>query len=462
MPELDRLDDPRLQAPDAVVADLQLWLRGVVLPWSELGGAIGNRRVASTPEELAGAVRLRVPADVALRVQACGGLVITDRESYPVGRISDAKVVHDQRSEQGAWVQGRPETCGTPAPLLGSLGTLGNTALTGVSHRGAVVVVCQRPLLRAEVNALRSAAAGGGRTVLVVPEYGATPDNLPHGVLRRCLQADLPDLQRVSLPIAWREPDSDHALAGAIGSSMGASRVQVLRSDEPGWHQLISDLNHRGDSPARNLVSSETWGALTRWRPPRTRRGLVVFFTGLSGSGKSTLARALVDSLSEISDRNVSLLDGDEVRRLLSSGLGFDRASRDLNVQRIGFVASEIARSGGIAVCAPIAPYASGRAAVRTRVAPVGDFVLVHVATPLQECERRDVKGLYSQARAGVIAEFTGVSDPYEEPNDADLALDTTGKAPEETVTAILEYLRQGGWLGALAVEEQETQLWTG
>jgi sulfate adenylyltransferase len=143
----------------------------------------------------------------------------------------------------------------------------------------------------------------------------------------------------------------------------------------------------------------------------------------------------------------VSLLDGDDVRRLLSSGLGFDRAARDLNVRRIGFVGSEIARHGGLAICAPIAPYAESRAAVRAMVEPVGDFVLVHVSTPLEECERRDLKGLYAKARAGLIPEFTGISDPYDVPTDADLSVDTSQVSREQALEQVLELLHAGGWL---------------
>ena len=130
----------------------------------------------------------------------------------------------------------------------------------------------------------------------------------------------------------------------------------------------------------------------------------------------------------------MSLLDGDDVRRLLSSGLGFDHAARDLNVRRIGYVGSEVARHGGLAICAPIAPYAESRAAVRAMVEPVGDFVLVHVSTPLEECERRDLKGLYAKARAGLIPEFTGISDPYDVPTDADLVVDTAQVSREEAL----------------------------
>jgi sulfate adenylyltransferase len=135
------------------------------------------------------------------------------------------------------------------------------------------------------------------------------------------------------------------------------------------------------------------------------------------------------------------------VRQMLSSGLTFSKADRDLNIRRIGFVAAEITRHGGLAICAPIAPYAATRAEVRRMVEAVGDFVLVHVATPLEECERRDRKGLYAKARAGLIPEFTGISDPYEAPDDADLVLDTTGLSTEEAVESVLKLLTAGGWV---------------
>jgi sulfate adenylyltransferase len=186
---------------------------------------------------------------------------------------------------------------------------------------------------------------------------------------------------------------------------------------------------------------------LRRARPPRAERGFVLFLTGLSGSGKSTIARNLRDALAERGDRKVSLLDGDLVRQMLSAGLTFSRADRDLNILRIGFVAAEIARHGGIAICAPIAPYAQARARVREMVSEVGDFLLIHVATPLEVCEARDRKGLYAKARAGVIKQFTGISDPYEEPADADLTIDTSTMTREQATEAVLGLLTAGGWL---------------
>jgi sulfate adenylyltransferase len=188
---------------------------------------------------------------------------------------------------------------------------------------------------------------------------------------------------------------------------------------------------------------------LRRARPPRSRRGFVLFLTGLSGSGKSTIARNLADILAERGDRKVTLLDGDLVRQVLSAGLTFSRADRDLNIVRIGFVAAEVARHGGIAICAPIAPYAATRARVREMVSEVGDFLLIHVATPLEVCEARDRKGLYAKARAGLIDQFTGISDPYEEPQDADLVIDTSRMTREQATDAVLGLLTSGGWLSA-------------
>ena len=186
---------------------------------------------------------------------------------------------------------------------------------------------------------------------------------------------------------------------------------------------------------------------LRRARPPRAERGLAIFFTGLSGSGKSTIARGLAEALTERGDRTVSLLDGDHVRQLLSAGLSFSRADRDLNIARIGYVAAEVARHGGIAICAPIAPYAQARATARQLVTEVGDFLLIYVSTPVDVCAARDRKGLYAKARAGLLSGFTGVTDPYEEPRDADLVLDTSAMTRTEAVDTVLKLLITGGWL---------------
>ena len=186
---------------------------------------------------------------------------------------------------------------------------------------------------------------------------------------------------------------------------------------------------------------------LRRTKRPRGEQGLTVFFTGLSGSGKSTVANALMVKLLERGGRSVTLLDGDLVRKNLSKGLTFSKEDRDTNVMRIGYVASEITKAGGIALCAPIAPYERARAHNRHIISEYGGYVLVHVATPLEVCEERDTKGLYAKARAGIIPEFTGISDPYEMPEDAELTLDTTDMSVEEAADFVMRYLVEQGYL---------------
>ena len=182
-------------------------------------------------------------------------------------------------------------------------------------------------------------------------------------------------------------------------------------------------------------------------RPPLTERGLTIFFTGLSGSGKSTLANGLLVKLLEDGSRPVTLLDGDIVRTHLSSELGFSKEHRSINVQRIGYVASEITKNGGIAICAPIAPYEADRSVNRELISPLGGFIEIHVSTSLEKCEERDVKGLYELARKGVIKEFTGISDPYEAPTDAEIVVNSSGTPPEELVDQIFIRIKKMGFI---------------
>jgi sulfate adenylyltransferase len=188
---------------------------------------------------------------------------------------------------------------------------------------------------------------------------------------------------------------------------------------------------------------------LQRSHAPRHRQGFTVFFTGLSGAGKSTIANVLLVKLLEMGGRPVTLLDGDIVRKHLSSELGFSKEHRDINIRRIGFVASEITKNGGIAICAPIAPYDRVRKEVRAMVQQGGGFILVHVATPIEVCEGRDRKGLYAKARSGQLKEFTGISDPYEVPEDAEVILDTSDLSPEEAAQEILLHLERQGYVAA-------------
>ena len=186
---------------------------------------------------------------------------------------------------------------------------------------------------------------------------------------------------------------------------------------------------------------------LRKTHPPRHLQGFTVFFTGLSGSGKSTIAHALMAKLMEIGGRPVSLLDGDVVRKNLSSELGFSKGHRDLNILRIGYVASEITKNGGIAICAPIAPYAQTRRMVREAIRPHGGFIEIYVATPLEVCEERDRKGLYAKARAGIIKEFTGISDPYEKPESPEMVIDTTDISPDLAAHRMLVKLESMGFI---------------
>jgi len=188
---------------------------------------------------------------------------------------------------------------------------------------------------------------------------------------------------------------------------------------------------------------------LRKTHPPRDKQGFTLFFTGLSGSGKSTIANAVMVKLLEAGGRPVTLLDGDLVRKNLSSELTFSKEHRDLNILRIGYVASEITKNGGIAICAPIAPYESTRAQVRDMIEPLGGFLEIHVSTSLEVCEGRDRKGLYAKARAGLIKEFTGIDDPYETPNKAELVLDTADMSPDEAAHKILLKLESMGLLSA-------------
>jgi sulfate adenylyltransferase len=194
------------------------------------------------------------------------------------------------------------------------------------------------------------------------------------------------------------------------------------------------------------LADADVVEELRKTHPLKSQRGFTIFFTGLSGSGKSTIARALFAKLGEQGGRPVTLLDGDVVRKHLSSELGFSREHRNLNVMRIGYVASEITKHRGIAICAPIAPYTETRRRVRTMISEHGGFFEVFVSTPLEVCEARDRKGLYAKARAGLIEEFTGISDPYEPPTQAELVIDTRFQSASQAADLIIACLSESGY----------------
>ena len=210
----------------------------------------------------------------------------------------------------------------------------------------------------------------------------------------------------------------------------------------------LREILDKGKSIPEWFTYTEISQELIKSRPPIDKRGFTIFFTGLSGSGKSTIANGLLIKLLEEGSRPVTLLDGDIVRTNLSSELGFSKKHRSINVQRIGYVASEITKNGGVAICAPIAPYRNDRDINRRIISKVGGYIEVFVDTPLIKCEERDSKGLYKLAREGKIKEFTGVSDPYEAPKDSDIILNSDGSIrPEELVDDIYKKLIDLGYI---------------
>ncbi|HHB75937.1 MAG TPA: bifunctional sulfate adenylyltransferase/adenylylsulfate kinase [Desulfobulbus sp.] len=221
----------------------------------------------------------------------------------------------------------------------------------------------------------------------------------------------------------------DHSACKDITSEEFKNRLE-RGLEIPSWYAYPSVVNE-----------------LRRAFPPRSKQGFTVFLTGLSGSGKSTIAKVLMVRFMEMRDRPVTLLDGDIVRKNLSSELTFSREHREINVTRIGFVAGEITKNGGIALCAPIAPYEASRRKNRQLISRYGGYIEVHVATPLEVCEKRDRKGLYAKAKAGLIQGVTGVSDPYEVPKNPELTIDTSAMTPAEAVQEVFLYLEEQGYI---------------
>ncbi|WP_457112108.1 adenylyl-sulfate kinase [Marmoricola sp. URHA0025 HA25] len=290
-------------------------------------------------------------------------------------------------------------------------------------YAGALTVPVAGPLSESDLESIRRAR--GTRPVVLLALCGTgTPQGLTGVGLIRATSAAaglLGDAHVVAAPLpSHGDAETDHRLG-----------QEVVAGYAPG--EVLAPTG-TGDLP-------DAVAAVVEQDQP-AERGVVVFFTGLSGSGKSTLAQALNDLALESGERTVTSLDGDVVRRHLSAGLGFSREDRETNIRRIGWVAAEIARHRGIAICSPIAPFDETRKQVRAMVeAAGGEFVLVHVATPLEECERRDRKGLYARARAGEIPDFTGISSPYEVPDDATVRVDTTGRTIEDALGDVLGVL---------------------
>lgn len=288
----------------------------------------------------------------------------------------------------------------------------------------------------------------GANAVVIGPDHASPGSSIapdfypPYGAA---------DLVRKHSPELGIEVISPRRLVRIEGRGLAPDDA-VTESDEV-WEvsgEAVRDRLDRGEDLPEWLVAPSVAAELRRTYPPRSERGFTVFFTGLSGSGKSTVANVLATRLLEVGGRSVTLLDGDLVRKHLSKELGFSREDRNTNVLRIGWVASQITYHGGIAICAPIAPYDNIRRQNRRMIeATRGGYVLVHISTPQEVCEQRDRKGLYAKARAGLIQGFTGVDDPYEPPHDADLSIDTSEVSANDAANRILAHLVDHGWLTA-------------
>lgn len=395
--------------------DLELLCQGALKPLAGFEGA-------------GGAVTLRVPSEIGMRATAAGTLELTDPEGAAVATVT---VESTYPAGELTGIAGPVHPTGDRT--FGPLRRFYDSPASVASRHGpeTVTVPVTAPLTTLDLKSIAECAGENPVLLLALAGSGCSPGLPPTALIRATMAAAalLGRAEVVVAPLASRrDPVSQRAVRG-----------RVVQAYAPG---TVLEVTGDGELP------DEVAAIMLAARPPRDRQGLVVFFTGLSGSGKSTLARALEDTLLEDGRRSVTSLDGDVVRRHLSDGLGFSREDRDRNVRRIGWVAAEISRHGGVAICSPIAPFDGARQWVRAMVEEAGGaFVLVHVATPLTECERRDRKGLYARARRGDVADFTGISSPYEEPADASVVVDTSGRSVTSALDDVLAELNRQGRL---------------
>jgi sulfate adenylyltransferase len=477
------------------LADLELLLTGAFHPLAhlptraDLASITQRGRLADgTPWPVP--IALEVPTSLLEQIDRDNplrrALVITDTEGAPVAAVDvvDSWPTRDELSGIGGPLRAMGDTPRWPFKALRRT----PEEVRALLPEGRVVgVVADRPLHRPQLAQIVLASRTLQAHLLVLlPVAEPVVDGLSPEALVRCVLAAkdrLPPATIITLPLRRRRNEIydalvrarvtqaygvTHLLASGPALSGGGPRVLVPR--ELAYDGRDGQWRGREDIPLRNQRAPLTdveindlldrgfplpeWHTppavakeLSRARPPRRHRGLVLFFTGLSGSGKSTIARGVAAALRETGDRTVTVLDGDIVRRELSAGLGFSKADRDRNIRRVGWVAAEVARHHGMAICCPIAPYAQARADSRAMAQAAGaGFVLVWVATPLEVCERRDRKGLYAKARAGTLPGMTGIDDPYEEPSDAELVLDTSDMPVDEAVAKVLDYLTEHGW----------------
>ena len=391
-------------------------------------------------------------------------VVLTDAENTPLallpGEGSTANPRRLRPFAHGHGAQWDARLRRTPDDVRAEVETI---TRAGGGH-GLAVVLDDLPT-RGDLAAVVDRVGRGPNVLLCVVAAGRRPrrpDRPSSATMARVAEIVAADLRRapsgvaaVPLVVPWPDDPGDLELPEVLASYSARETVRLTALRSATDTRRVEALPGLLDREVVDLyppgVAEEVLSLLGHGERD-TRRGAVVFLTGLSGSGKSTIARALAEDLREADRRAVTLLDGDEVRQLLSAGLGFGVEDRERNVERIGYVAGLVAQHGGIAIAAPIAPFATGRRRARELVESHGAFVLVHVSTPLEVCEARDRKGLYARARAGEIPEFTGITSPYEAPTDADVVVDTSSIDVDDAVAMIREVLdrrlRDGGATG--------------
>jgi sulfate adenylyltransferase len=459
------------------LADLELLLNGGYAPLDRFmtrldrDACAKERRLADgTP--FPAPILLEVSPSCASQAAAARRLVLRDQEGVGLAVLDVADSWRDTAHYLGGTVSGLqwPQHLDaiwarhTPAEVAREIRRQAWTTVAAFPTRGIIH--------RAEHEATAVALAGAGNGLVVIALSDPTEDDGRRLLRLQCLEAVAPKYAP-HRPLVWlvplprrQEPVDDLLLAAVVARNAGCTALIVTDVLPPDAIEVVSGFTGRlgmavthapiprggGEAlaAAAQLPQYDTFPEVARTlaaRLPSHRRGFTVFFTGLSGSGKSTIANLVRAKLLERTGRPVTLLDGDVVRQHLSSELGFSREHRALNVRRIGFVAAEITRHGGMAICAPIAPYESMRLEARRAIEAVGGFVLVFVDTPLETCEARDRKGLYAKARAGLIGEFTGVSDPYERPADAEIVIETARESAQQAAGRIVAYLEQHGYL---------------
>jgi len=465
------------------ICDVELLLCGGYSPLSGFMTRAERKSVLDTQRLSDGTfwpvpITLDLPGKVARGLEG-GNLVLRDLEGVAIAVLQVAEVFKpDERTDTwcaGGCLEGiQPiqhydftDLRRTPAQIRRRIDESGLSRVLACQPRGVIH--------RAEQGFTQKTAEELEAGLLIAPAVGL-PDagEADHYTRVRCLQAAqhyYPEGRAILCLVPLDEARAREPLLRAIvmknyGCSYLIAEEDFQELREHRQHTQVEPVRFERKGPAppptiaqlkehlgrdRVIDSRQSFPEvifeLKRTYPPRDKQGFTVFFTGLPSAGKSTIANVLLVKLMEMGFLPVTLLDGDIVRRHLSSELGFSREHRDINIRRIGFVASEITKNGGIAICAPIAPYESVREEVREMIAPRGGFVLVHVSTPLSTCETRDRKGLYAKAREGVIKEYTGISDPYEAPRNADLTIDTSAMTPEDCADLVIEYLQKQGYI---------------